>query len=165
MPAGRRSRERPPRHDSSPSERDSKNRLRDLDPTLAEGIDGRQEQPDGAQQHREGIECQDEERRDHGENKRDEQRLSWHKATGGQRPAAGSRDMFIKIAIGQVVEDDAQTPHDECPENKYDHQRSRRTTVIGQHHGPEAREHQQPGAGLVAQANEVGDGSPGPGRR
>ena len=58
------------------------------------------------------------------------QRLPWRQSAGGERAVAGSRDVFIKMAIGQVVKNHAETAHDKCAKDKHCQQGDRRAAVI-----------------------------------
>ena len=85
--------------------------------------------------------------------------------TGRERAYARARDMSIEGSIRQIVQDDSCTSHHKGSGDEDGDQVKRRHAASRQDQRPQGREHEQPGPGLVLEANEPADGRPGRPRR
>ena len=132
-----------------------------MDDTFGKGVKAGQEDGDRTQENREGVKEQDEHSGHREEEAKDHEGMCGAEFTGRERAYARARDMSIEGSIRQIVQHDSCTSHHKRSGDEDGDQMKRRHAVSRQDQRPQSREHEQPGPGLVLEANESADGRPG----
>ncbi len=128
---------------------------------LANGIEAGQENGDRTQEDRQWVKEQHEHSGQHEEEADDQQSMCSAEFTRREWTYPRARHMSIEGSIRKIVQHDPRAAHHKGPGDEDGEQVKRRHAARGQDQGPQSREHEQPGPGLVLEANESADGRPG----
>ena len=142
--------DRLPAHQRSPVEGQPQHRLRPVGDALHEGIDGNDQQRGGTRCHREPVELQQDDEAEEAE--QDEEGEGLLHAHLARRDGAelGALHAAVKVAVGDVVQGAARTPHDDGAEKEEEGiPRVREAAAIGdlaQRQSPPAGQQEKPPA-------------------